>query len=36
MTARDLFVTYHPMAARECSQGHTKTYDATKEKSWTS
>jgi len=36
MTARDLFVTYDPRAARECSQGHTKTYDATKEKSWTS
>jgi hypothetical protein len=36
MTARDLFVTYDPRAARECSQGSTKTYDATKEKSWTS
>lgn len=36
MTARDLFVTHDPRAARVCSQGSTKTYDATKEKSWTS
>lgn len=36
MAARDLFVTYDPRAARLCSQGETKTYDATKEKEWTS
>lgn len=36
MTARDLFVTYDARAARMCSPGVVKTYDATKEKSWTS
>ncbi len=36
MTARDLFVTYDPRATRMCRQGETKTYDATKEKTWTS
>jgi hypothetical protein len=36
MTARDLFVTYDPRAVRECGQGKTRTYDATKEPSWTS
>ncbi len=36
MTARDLFVTYDPRATRLCSQGEAKTYDATKEKTWTS
>ena len=35
MTARDLFVTYDPRAARLCSQGKTETFDATKEKTWT-
>lgn len=33
---RDLFVTYDPRATRLCSEGSTKTYDATKEKWWTS
>lgn len=36
MTARDLFVTYDPRAARECSQGAVRTFDATQEKTWTS
>ncbi len=36
MTARDLFVTYDPRATRMCRQGEAKTYDATKEKTWTS
>lgn len=33
---RDLFVTYDPRATRLCSEGSTKTFDATKEKWWTS
>jgi hypothetical protein len=33
---RDLFVTYDPRAVRMCSEGVTKTYDATLEKDWTS
>lgn len=33
---RDLFVTYDPRATRLCSEGQTKTFDATKEKWWTS
>lgn len=33
---RDLFITHDPRAVRLCSQGETKTYDATKEKTWTS
>lgn len=33
---RDLFVTYDPRAVRMCSEGSTKTYDATLEKDWTS
>ena len=36
MAARDLFVTYDPRAARLCSEGEVKTYDATQEKTWTS
>lgn len=36
MLARDLFITYDPRAARLCSEGSVKTYDATKEKTWTS
>jgi hypothetical protein len=32
---RDLFVTYDPRATRMCSEGSTKTFDATKEKWWT-
>lgn len=36
MAARDLFVTYDPRAVRYCSQGATRTQDATKEKWWTS
>jgi hypothetical protein len=36
MGARDLFVTYDPRAARLCSEGAVKTFDATQEKSWTS
>lgn len=36
MAARDLFVTYDPRAARLCSENAVKTYDATKEKTWTS
>lgn len=36
MAARDLFVTYDPRAARLCSEGAVKTYDATQEKTWTS
>jgi hypothetical protein len=36
MEARDLFVTYDPRAARLCSEGSVKTFDATKEKTWTS
>jgi hypothetical protein len=36
MTARDLFVTYDPRATCMCSQGEARTYDATKEKTWTS
>lgn len=33
---RDLFVTYDPRAVRMCSEGTTKSYDATLEKDWTS
>lgn len=33
---RDLFVTYDPRAVRMCSEGSTKTYDATVEKDWIS
>jgi hypothetical protein len=33
---RDLFVTYDPRATRICSEGSTRTLDATKEKWWTS
>ena len=36
MAARDLFVTYDPRAVRYCSEGSTRTQDATKEKWWTS
>ncbi len=36
MAARDLFVTYNPRAARLCSEGEVKTFDATQEKTWTS
>jgi hypothetical protein len=36
MTARDLFVTHDPRAARLCSEGRVKTFDATQEKTWTS
>jgi len=36
MAARDLFVTYDPRAARLCSENAVKTFDATKEKTWTS
>jgi hypothetical protein len=36
MTARDLFVSYDALAARLCSEGEVKTYDATKGKTWTS
>jgi hypothetical protein len=36
MTARDLFVSYDARAARLCSEGEVKTYDATKGKTWTS
>lgn len=36
MSARDLFITYDPRAARLCSEGSVKTFDATKEKAWTS
>jgi hypothetical protein len=36
MAARDLFVTYDPRAARLCSPGEVKTFDATQEKTWTS
>lgn len=36
MAARDLFVTYDPRAARLCSEGEVVTFDATKEKAWTS
>ncbi len=36
MAARDLFVTYDPRAARLCSEGEVKTFDATEEKTWTS
>lgn len=33
---RDLFVTYDPRATRICSEGSSKTLDATQEKWWTS
>jgi hypothetical protein len=33
---RDLFVTYDPRATRICSEGSTRTLDATQEKWWTS
>lgn len=36
MRAADLFVTYDPRAARICSQGSAETFDATKDKAWTS
>ena len=36
MAARDLFVTYDPRAARLCSEGEVKTFNATEEKTWTS
>jgi len=36
LAARDLFVTYDPRATRLCSEGFTKTFDATKERWWTS
>ena len=36
MAARDLFVTHDPRAARLCSEGEVKTFDATQEKTWTS
>lgn len=36
MTARDVFVTYDPRATRLCSEGEVKTFDATREKTWTS
>ena len=36
MTSRDLFVTYDARAARLCSAGEVKTFDATKGKTWTS
>lgn len=35
MSPRDLFITYDPRAAQLCSEGSVKTYDATKEKTWT-
>ncbi len=35
MTPTDLFITYDPRAARLCSPGEVKTFDATKEKTWT-
>lgn len=35
LTACDLFVTYDPRATRLCSEGSTRTYDATQEKAWT-
>lgn len=35
-TARDLFVTYDPRAARICQQGQSQIHDFTKDKSWTS
>lgn len=36
MAARDLFVTHDPRAARLCSEGEVKTFDAAQEKTWTS
>lgn len=36
MEPRDLFVTYDPRATRLCSEGSTRTLDATQEKWWTS
>lgn len=36
MAARDLFVTHDPRAARLCSEGEVRTFDATQEKTWTS
>ena len=36
LVPRDMFVTYDARATRECSQGVTRTYDATQEKDWTS
>ena len=35
MTAQDLFISYDARAARLCSPGEVKTFDATKEKTWT-
>lgn len=36
LVPRDMFVTYDPRVTRMCSEGSTKTYDATQEKDWTS
>ena len=36
MTPADLFITYDPRAARLCSPGEVITFDATREKTWTS
>ena len=36
MTANDIYVTHDPRAVRLCEQGKTRTYDATKEKTWIS
>jgi hypothetical protein len=36
LRATDLFVTYDPRAARICEQGNVTTFDATKDKAWTS
>lgn len=36
MMPADLFITYDPRAARLCSPGLVTTFDATKEKQWTS
>lgn len=35
LAPRDLFVTYDARATRLCSEGKTKTFDATKEAWWT-
>lgn len=36
MTPQDLYITYDARAARLCSQDGVKTFDATKEATWTS
>lgn len=36
MTPQDLYITYDARAARLCSQDGVKTFDATKEPTWTS